>query len=209
MALPCEQRMTVALDQAGQHASSLRIDRRHVVVAVCSQDLGRGTDRNDPPLPNGHRAVGDDVEIGLRWSAPDLATVVNLGQRRGMDDVEVVHRSLALRDLIDTDLLDHAAQESFATKKLVDGHVLVGSVGDRDVAGTADHDRRIECRSEQPSFGSVADRCCGAGVGDPLDEAQPWIVRRCTQRRVAGDLGDLDRTGVVDEQPPSRRRRRA
>ena len=106
---------------------------------------------------------------------------------------------LALSGRIDTDLVDHATQESFATQKLIDGHVLVGPVGDRDVTGTADHDRRIQCGSEQPSFGSVADRCRRAGVGDPLDDAQPRVVRRCAQCRVAGDLGDIDRPGVVDE----------
>src|SRR4029079_4980300 len=92
MAFAREQWMAVALDQARQHASSPSIDRRNVVIAVCSKDIGRRAYCDDLPIPNGHRAVGDDVEIGLRWSAPDLTVVVNLGQRRGVHDVEVVHR---------------------------------------------------------------------------------------------------------------------
>ena len=91
MAVAGEQRMAVALDQAGQHTTSIGVDGRHIVAAVRRDHFVRCPDCDDHPVADGHRAIGDDVQIALSGSAPDDAIVVDTGQRLGVNHVEIGH----------------------------------------------------------------------------------------------------------------------
>ena len=82
VAIAGEQRMTVALDEPGQHASPRRVDRRHIAIGVSCEHLVGGPDGDDHAVADGHRSVGHDVEIALCRATTRLPVVADLRQRR-------------------------------------------------------------------------------------------------------------------------------
>ena len=91
VAFAAEQRVAVTLDQAGQHATPSRVDRRHVVIAVGGEHGVCCPNCHDHAVADGHRSIGNDAEVALRRAPARFPAVVNLSQRRGVDDVEVAH----------------------------------------------------------------------------------------------------------------------
>ena len=66
VALAAEQRVGVALDEAGEHRPAAGVDGHHVGITQLRPHCVGTADRDDHTIVDRDRAVGDEIELALR-----------------------------------------------------------------------------------------------------------------------------------------------
>ena len=91
VALAAEQRVGVALDEAGEHRPAAGVDGDHVGITPLRPHCVGTADRDDHTIADRDRAVGDEIELALRRPTTRRAAIADERDLGGVENVEVVH----------------------------------------------------------------------------------------------------------------------